>query len=234
MTANDFVCINEIVNQALFLVGNEDFSDGTPESFYVNMARLALNEISIDTFFDKKHLDIFDWNENNRYRVTFPKKAFNLREIYIFTGDEFKIENSDVVHKARNFMNHPKGDGHTRTRKDSSKYTNELYFYNIQNGMIMLSKSCDAKPHLRIVFNGIDGDIGEEPIIPIFFQKYFIDYLKVAHYERAKSKERQARVDWLDAMAQLEVSEDKAKWRIKKMDAKERTEMERYYSRMNY
>jgi len=232
MTINDFVCINDIVSNAMFLVGNESMSDGAPEGFYKGMARLAMNELSFDTYFSTLHKDYFNWNNDGRRVIMFPKGAFNLKEIYAFNGDQFKVEKSVVINPARRYKTHPLGNGYTRAMKDDN-YNNN-YFYSVQNGMIMISNSCAPYDAIRVVFNGISGDIGEEPIVPRFMEKHIMNSIKVAFYERKKSFDREARLNWIDAKNDTDDSLLDVKRRIFRSDNDVRTYMEKYLGRANY
>ena len=232
MTINDFICINDIVSNAMFLVGNENMSDGASEGFYKGMARLAMNEISFDTYFSTLHKDYFDWNSDSRRMIEFPKGAFNLKEIYAFNGDKFSIDKSVVINPARRYKSHPSGIGYTRVRKDDNY--NENYYYSVQNGMIMLSESVGGYDAIRIVFNGISGDIGSEPIVPRFMETYVMDSIKVAYYQRRKGSDRAARADWIDAKNELSESKSDVKRRIFRSDNDVRRYMEKYIGRSNY
>lgn len=78
---------------------------------------------------------------------------------------------------------------------------------------------------------------GDLPIIPRFFERAVVDYVKVRFYEAMKSRDpRMYRPLWVDAKGDLEDlvtgSWNKAKKRIKSMDTAQKESMEEYISSM--
>lgn len=78
---------------------------------------------------------------------------------------------------------------------------------------------------------------GELPIVPRFFERAVVDYVKLKFYDAMKGRDpRTYRPLWMDAKDDLENlvtgSWNKAKKRIKSMDTKEKESMEEYISSM--
>ena len=78
---------------------------------------------------------------------------------------------------------------------------------------------------------------GDLPVIPRFFERAVVDYVKVKFLEAMKIREpRVYRALWADAKDDLENlttgSWNKARKRIKAMDSKEKASMEEYISSM--
>ena len=78
---------------------------------------------------------------------------------------------------------------------------------------------------------------GNMPIIPRFFERAVVDYVKVKFYEAMKARDpRMYRPLWSDAKQDLENlttgSWNKARKRIKSMDSREKASMEEYISSM--
>ena len=76
------------------------------------------------------------------------------------------FRNSSIDAESRNYSTNP----NSRIGE-----IDNAYYYNIQNGVIMLSSSCKKFPYVIMVFNGISTEIGDTPIIPIQFREVVID-----------------------------------------------------------
>jgi hypothetical protein len=111
------------------------------------------------------------------------------------------------------------------------------YYYNIEEGLLMISKECRGFPFIRLKFNMMGTSIGDKPIVPRFFERAVVDYVKVKFYDAMKSRDpRMYRPLWVDAKGDLEDlthgSWNKAKKRIKAMDTSAKNSMEEYISSM--
>jgi hypothetical protein len=79
--------------------------------------------------------------------------------------------------------------------------------------------------------------IGDKPVVPRFFERAVVDYVKTKFYDAMKSRDpRMYRPLWVDAKGDLEDlthgSWNKAKKRIKTMDTSAKSSMEEYISSM--
>ncbi len=101
----------------------------------------------------------------------------------------------------------------------------------------MFSRDCTAFPYVRIVFNGMGVENGELPIIPSFFERAVVDYVRYKFFEAMYSREpRTYRVLYLDTKDSLENlttgSWNKARKRVKSMDSQEKESLEEFISSM--
>ena len=100
---------------------------------------------------------------------------------------------------------------------------------NIQNGMIMFSSSCANYDKVRLVYNGMGAEIGDEPIIPRFFERFINDWIEEKFYSAMKARDpRKYRGSWGDAVGKVEKSLMKAKMRISTMNSYERESLNEY------
>ena len=242
MDSNDFVSVNHILAETLVNVNDPDLRNGMTKGWYVSRIQDALQEIAIDTFYQKITDDIAF--PQDRLAIEIPKNAFNIREIYLYNGDCCSPNNSVVVHWKRLYNN--KGgstEGYTSrvTATGSSmsedpflrkhRGADRHYYANIQNGMIMFSSSCRAYKTVRLVYNGMGVEIGDEPIIPRFFERYINDYIEERFYSAMKAREpRKYRGLWSDSYSKLEKSLMKAKMRVSSMNTYEKESLEEYIS----
>ena len=186
-----------------------------------------------------------------------PENVFNIREIYLYSGDFCNPKNTQVVYWKRLFDNSYSGDGYTAKVKDDGSNSADIYqpnqrilqhnmqgfygpkfYYNVgDDKTIMLSKECLSFPYLRIRFNGMGVPNGDLPTVPRFFERAVVDYVKLKFYDAMKSRDPKIyRALWGDAKDDLENlvngSWNKARKRIKSMDSAEKESMEEYISSM--
>jgi hypothetical protein len=179
------------------MVGDKD-TRILPKGFYLSAIQHAIEALSIDTYFSEKR-EAFDF-PNDTLTLPMPKGCFNLRNIYLFNGNECNIQNSQKVYWKRNYFTkgegfiandkgnnfndpfyddldiptnrYPKGE---RFRQQSSS-SNVLY-YNVQMGDIMFSSSCRGVANkVMLHFNNVFTNIEDAPIIPVMFRRAIEDY----------------------------------------------------------
>jgi len=86
MRSSEFVSTEEVVSEAIEYIGDTDFTHGVGRSFYELMAHRAIEELALDTFFDQRTTDIFDWNACGEGIIDIPKNCFNIKEMYLFNS----------------------------------------------------------------------------------------------------------------------------------------------------
>lgn len=253
MTQNDFVSIDHLLASVTTLVDDEDFKKGIVRGRYVSWIEDAIQELAMDTFFFKVTLD-YPMPQN--CRLTLPPNVFNLRELYAFNGELCNPKKSQNIIWKRQFNNSSSGEGYTAKIKDDGSNSSDIFvpnqsryrqfmgnyqgskfYYNTDNGILMLSRDCLQFEFLRIIANTFGGKVGDLPIIPRFFERAVEDYVKVRFYEKMKGKDpRQYRALWSDAKNDLENivtgSWNKARKRVKSMDSAQKESMEEYISSM--
>ena len=195
ISKQNMVTPNEILSDATAYCGEEDFKI-ISRGFFMSLLQRAVQELAFDTFFDER-TETFNVPEN--LNLEMPKGAFNIRQMYLFSGDECNIANSQNVYWKRNY--YTKGNGYLARDKvgnhrdpfyenrsfgnDDGPYANDpslrrtgklssirqTYFYNIQSGMIMLSSTCRNFEKIAIVFNGVGANIGDVPFVPMLFRE---------------------------------------------------------------
>ena len=193
------------VDDALFKIagfaGDLGFR-AAPKGFYVQLIADAFEQLNMDSFFMEGNAD-FDM-PSEHLTIQLPKDCFNLRGVYIFTGDICNIQVSRKVWHKRNYYTQGNGyianrtgqntndpyylndsltrNGRTKDNTDLIHYNNgsnvnNTLFYNVQNGNLMLSASCRGagnKVHLH--YNSTGCEVGEAPIIPSFYKSAIEDF----------------------------------------------------------
>jgi hypothetical protein len=198
MTVGSFVSPDEILSMVTPLVGDKSY-DSLPKGFYVSIIQKAVEELAIDTFFQELRED-FDFPIDN-LTLQLPEGCFNVKNVYVFTGDQCIYSQSHKVWWKKNYFT--KGNGYIANNKGSNDgdpffdnahlgntYANRstmrfdghnferLLYYNIQMGNMMFSSSCaEAGTKVHVHYNGTGGAIGEAPIIPTFARVAIEDYV---------------------------------------------------------
>ena len=256
MEANDFCSVEHLLAEITSTLNDTEFRSGFNKGWYISRIQDALQELSFDTFWLKVQQDV---PMPKTFQIEMPKGAFNIREIYGYQGSVCSPSTSQIIYWKRNFNNNYDGDGYTaRVKDDGSQgtdifqpnqylgrnanyvgFTGKKYYYNTANGLIMLSRDCGEFANVRIIYNGMGGEIGDLPVVPRFFERAVNDYVEERFYNAMKSRDpRKYRILWNDAYSRLNDnvngSWNKARKRIKSMNTSEKTSMEEYISSMQH
>ena len=146
-----------------------------------------------------------------------------------------------IVHWKRLF-NNKGGKGYTAKRNDRNMGLADpifptdfgcdpnLFYANVQNGLIMFSSNSQCWNYVRLVYNGMGGTIGEEPMVPRIFRTAIVDYVAECAFRYLVAKEpRIYRVMQMDAFNRLYTSYtgswEKAERRAKKADTWKKDEI---------
>ena len=251
MNSNDFLTVNQILADLLINVDDEDFKKGFTKGFYVSKVQQALEELAFDTFYQEMTKDLdFPTEQLN---MPLPTNCFNIREIYLFSGECCEPSNSVIVHWKRLYNNSQGGKFYTAKKKqgmnpdpffNTTGFSNNTtdasttYFANIQNGLLMFSSNSASYEKVRLVYNGMGGEIGDEPVIPRFLRQAVIDWSSEQFWRAMKAKNPRLRPIWADIYNVL-YDDRKGSWkraqdRLKQMDTWEKDSMREYLGRMNF
>jgi hypothetical protein len=202
MNANSYIPPSVINSSAAIMVGDREFKV-FPIGFYNILLQEAFERLALDTYFDVKRANI-PLDGGLVYEL--PKDCFNVKNVYIFSGDICDITGSRKVYWKRNY--YTQGNGFIANDRGGSNWPDPFYgnnlrgshqygnqltvrlderdvvnnlFYNFQMGNIMLSSSClNAGQSLHIEYNGTGCAIDEAPIIPVFLRTAMQDYVTEA------------------------------------------------------
>lgn len=252
MNANDFVSVEKIIAEVTQTVNDTEFKNGFHKGWFVSRIHDALQELAFDTYYMKITQD-FELPDSCQIKM--PKDTFNIREIYLYNGTICNPTSTQNVYHKRLFNNKFKGDGYTAKVKDDGSngadmfqpnqsfrnvgrngFVGTKYYYNVQNGLMMFSRECKAFPFVRVVFNGMGGVDGSEPVIPRFFQRAIVDYVEERYYNAMRNRNpRTYNAIWQSAQARLDSytgNWSKARKRVASMDSAEKESMEEYIASM--
>lgn len=198
MNTGSYITSDDILSIAAAMVGDRDYKN-LPRGFYYSLIQKAFEELSIDSYFQELRADFEFPYETLTAKL--PEGCFNVKNVYIFSGDSCNIESSRKVYWKRNY--YTKGQGYIANdtgrnskdpyynyrnmplsvdksliRYDNEQSVNSALFYNIQVGDIMFSSSCrNAGQKVHLHYNGTGCAIGDAPIIPVYFRTAIEDYV---------------------------------------------------------
>jgi len=221
MQSNDFVTPENVLADVLELVADTDLRKGLSQGWYISQIQSAIERLALDTYFSVETGDFKMPCATLQDKM--PSNCFNIREMYLWTGDCCSPQSSVIVHYKRLYNNKPGGAGYTALRKDGngqessdpfyqpwlqgfSLYNGDrnLHYANIQNGLIMFSSNCASFPNYRIVYNSLGGEFGTEPIIPRMLRDVVIDFVVERVYRAFTARQpRLYRVLQQDAFERL-------------------------------
>lgn len=244
----DYVTPDEIIADTVLFVDDEEFRLAS-KGFYISQIQQALQELSFDTFFDKK-ADAFDIPEN--LRLEMPLGMFNIRQMYLFNGDKCDIANAQNIYHKRNFINGGRSGSVSRSKSNSSGdlfhasrgSDSSVYYYNIHNGYIMFSSNCSSYQKIFIDYNGTGGAVGEQPIIPLYLREavkgFVVDISLKLRIAKSKKAEELNKWKTLWSMNDNTFSDPydgswaKAKKRVNAMGSKSKEDLTEYLRRFNH
>lgn len=255
MNTNDFTTADRVISIATGNVNDTDFKKGFSKGWYMSQLQQGLQDISIESRIFKHYQDE---PVPSNLQLKMPKNVINIREIYLYNGTICNPTKTQVLHWKRLFNNMPNGEGYTARVKDDGSNPDDIflpnqdtsrrsnysgygtrgakYYYNADNGVIMLSESSSSYPFIRVIYNTMGVEIGDLPVVPRLFERALVDYLEERYYNAQKSRQpRKYRLLWSDALNVLESNTGawkKAIRRVKSMDLSQQESMNEYISSM--
>lgn len=243
-----FSSLNMILSDIATKSGDREFKYES-EGYYTGLIQEALQELSFDTFFLEKE-KVYELSDGCLI-LKMPIGYFNVKEIFGYTGSDCNPQNAKNIWWKDNYKNklardnyQNNGDPFFKNRGQSSPPGN-LYFCGIVNGEIHLSESCKSFSKVVVRANGLITDVGETPIIPMFFRQAVTDYCVVeALSTRIAGNTHMTKevAYWQSIMNRHDerLTRDydgswwKARNRVKIMDKKSKEDLKEYFSRLDY
>lgn len=238
----DLLSINEIKANILVAVQDEEERLLTP-GFYRKLVKDALDELNFETFFNVTFQDIPIPSD---LKVPIPSGCFNLTDMFLYQNEnccDIACTNGTVrvFHKA-NFLTKGFDKGYTARNKPNTPdvfihnrgINSAVHFYNVNNGIIMLSDNCANYPYVRLVFNGTASDIDSLKMIPPFCRKGITSYCVERAFFYLKLREPKYRQAWVDSKQTIAEDWRDAVYRLKRLSKLERSNLYEYLSKMQY
>lgn len=119
------------------------------------------------------------------------------------------------------------------------------YWFNVENGEIMLSPNCRRFQSIAVVYNGVQTNIGEVPCVPNYLRETVTDWVTEAVTRVKKVRDKPNSNFWrqenIDAVTRLGYKPEsfrgsfaKAERRIKRMNSKDREDLKEYLAKIDY
>jgi hypothetical protein len=219
------------------------------KGWYVSQIQQSLEELGFDTFFEDQQQDIDIPKETMKFHI--PSGCFNLKEIYVFNTDDCcNITNMQNVWWKDRFNTQGFNKGYTARNQPGIKdpyiepYTPTaesgmyLLWYNVINGIIHLSDSCQPFDKVRVIYNGVMANIGDTPFVPRIFRQAVKDWVSEKAYRYMMNRDpRRFTPLWKNINIVLNApyngSWDVAKQRAAALDSKMKSDLKEYLSSMN-
>lgn len=196
-----YIKVKDILFNAAGFAGDTDYR-AIPKGFYIQQIEDAFKELNMETKMLDGHAN-FD-TPIEHLSIPLPADCFNVQNVWMYSGTECDFHASRKVWPKDNY--YTEGDGYLANRTgnntndpyylndsltsrlrpdrdlsliryDNNISINQILFYNIQNGVLMLSASCRAAGNkVHIHYNSTGCEVGEAPIIPLFYKKAIEDY----------------------------------------------------------
>lgn len=244
----DLLTPEMILADVLMELQDEDTTLFT-KGWYVSQIQQSLEELGFEAFFEdiQQDLDV----PKTTLKVNIPAGCFNLKEIYVFNQDDCcTISNMQNVWWKDRFNTQGYGKGYTsRNHPDikdpyiegfnpSDVTSVYLLFYNIINGIIHLSDSCEPFDKIRLIYSGVMANIGDIPFVPRIFRQVVKDWVIEKAYRYLMNREpRRFTPMWKNINTVLYApymgSWDKAIMRANSLDSKMKSDLKEYLSSMN-
>jgi len=247
MLGIQFTTPDDVIAKATSLVDDEEMRFRS-RGFYLSVIREGLKELAFDTMFDTR---VFTAAIPQSLVITLPEGLAGIKQLYLYNGSTCSLENAQNVYWHRNMVRHNSGNYFANNREGmedrimetSMKHQDPwLYYFNVQNGKLMLSSSCAAFESIYLEYSGLGSDIGQEPIIPDYLEQAITDYVvyNTLAVRMAKDPGRWAGLysaadQRLNGGGRPQMgSWHAAKVRINSIDPKQRNDMSKYLSRFGY
>lgn len=199
-----FVTPDQILADVIKAVGDQEYLFNS-KGWYVSQIQQALQDLSFHTLFDEKIIEIkipqdlniplpagtfnpremFIFNGDlcnisSKRNLWFKYNYFTKGNGYLASNSGSNVDpfyaslgsrNQVDYHSSKAYANEPNSYQYRRTGNENN------YFYNIIEGVIMVSPACLAFQKIAIFANGVGCEIGSAPIVPLFFRTVVKDYV---------------------------------------------------------
>ena len=245
VSQENYLSINNILADALRICDDEEMRKRNV-GWYKRQVKSGLDALNFRTFFDIRFED-FDMPET--LMLSMPKGAWNIIDVFAYSGDCYKVETSIRIMNKGHFTRDGHNNSYTARNKTGQAdnfivpYWNDvnIAYYNIQNGLMIFSDYCSSFDKIRLVFNGMASDVDDAAMIPPFIRDALVGYVAERFFFSMKAVNPAYRVLWMDAKADLYNKKsaresspwDEAQYMLKRLDNKQRDDLKEYWGRLN-
>lgn len=243
----DLLSISEVIADVLLEVDDKKQQKLTP-GYYRAQVKYALDELSFDTFFVEVTKD---YEMPHDLKMPIPKGVFNMQNMWGYTGTPDDVKYLENIYWKRNFDTRGYNTGYG-ARVHEGNITDPYvkapsgyvyaYFFNVRNGIIYLSDTCDSMDYVRIQFAGLASselDIDKVKMVPPFVRKAVVLWVTEKAAKALKAQNPEYRIIQIDAANQLDEygyngAWHEAKTRLRGLDKKMLRDFMEYSSKLTY
>ncbi len=192
---NDFLTAEIIRDDVVAFCGDRE-SKLLPPGRYMSAIQRGIEELSFDTFFNKKRIDIPV--PQDCLHLDLPEGTFSVKEVYAYNGSSCNPATATKLwYKANYYAKHGPGffaknrGGQTvndpfypsQAPMQVGMYTippvnveADVFYYSVENGVMYISSNVKRFQFLHIVAHGTTCPIGEVPLVPPIFRDAVTDF----------------------------------------------------------
>jgi hypothetical protein len=259
---HDMLTPENILQDVLINVGDKE-GKKLFHGWYLSQIQECLQELSFDTLFFERRIDIQVDKES--LNMDLPAGTFNVKEVYGYNGAicepgtmtklwhkrNYYTQGGRVVAKNRGDKSpdpfYVNGRTYDRTQPYIDQLVNgqenpvsNLHYYNVENGVIMISSSARKFDMLHVRLSGVSANLGDTPFIPSIFKQAVVDYVCEAASRALMATEPQMYTAlWRVYSSRLDKEGFNGSWhrvstRISKMSDGEKNDFREYIGRWDY
>lgn len=242
----DFISPEEILADVLPAVNDEDFKL-LRRGWYLRQIKNGLRKLNYEAPFLEYHIDLA---MPSNLILDLPTGIWNIRDIYVWNGENCVISEANRVHHKSNFISNGYQAGYTARNKSGQYDTfinpfqsdTSVLFYNQQNGAIMFSDSCVGYSYVRIVYNGTIESLNSVKFIPPFCREALTGFVVERSFFTLQGRDANYNRLWIYAKQDLYNPlgpMEPSKWDLcirlmKNLDKKFGDDLKEYLSKMFY
>lgn len=258
---HDYLTPEQILFQVLINVGDKECKK-LHLGWYHSELQFCLEELSFDTLFFESRVDV-PVPENLQHYLG--RGTFNVKEIYAYNGDicaegqmtklwhkkNYFTAGGRVVAKNRqDGSRDPFYPQHTYYNRDASTLllgkgseplSRKAHYYNVENGVVMLSSSVREFQKLHIRSSGISANLGDTPFIPQVFRTACVDFVCESACRAILAEEGDKKYQYLQQLYDERLDKEgfRGSWhaaagRIARMSEGEKNDYREYIARWRY
>lgn len=259
-SANDGLSMETVLADVISFVGDKEMKM-LPKGRYMSAIQRGIEELSLDTFFNIKRLDIPV--PTDCLHVEMPAGTFSVKEVYGYNGDHCNPQMATkfwykanyytgtgpgffAENRGSNTINDPFYPSspiqmyNGMSISDRPKIQDDLFYYSVENGVMHLSSNARSFQMLHVVAHGTTCAIGEASFIPPLFREAVTDFACEYMLRELMAKDTRTYAPLFQVYSQrldyngFNGSWYKAKTRVNRMSKGQRADWYEYLSRWSW
>lgn len=238
-----YVSAEEIIAAAMYAL--DDIQEKRhPKGYYLGLLRDAMKEMGFDSMFPTYTAS----GPITGPIMKLPDGVVGIKSMYAYNGEYCNVDTATPIRWKPNF-HRPGGTGYLADNRWKNEHDplqdthvagggspvnspDDVCFYNIQNGSLMLSDRCLSYGRIFIRYAGVNGALEKCPAVPFWAEQAILDWVVVraAMIDMAREPKLQGVFGVFNNSLRSfpDGSWHKAKKRVSEMDENERKSLRMY------